>query len=78
MLLKYLMYVSTVFYYDGLSKVILEFIESQDMVGDILIRQKRSIVAIRILTDMEFDLSKIHFYTEDRRNKYPSPICFSV
>ena len=46
MLLKYLMYVPTVFYYDGLSKVILEFIESQDMVGDILIRQKRSIVAI--------------------------------
>ena len=32
----------------------------------------------RILTDMEFDLSKIHFDTEDRRNKYPSPICFFV
>jgi hypothetical protein len=44
MLLKYLMYISTVFYYDGSSKVILELIESQDLVGDILIRQKRSIV----------------------------------
>ena len=32
----------------------------------------------RILTNMEFDLSKIHFDTEDRRNKYPSPICFFV
>jgi Peptidase family M3 len=32
----------------------------------------------RILTDMEFDLSKIHFDIEDRRNKYPSPICFFV
>jgi Peptidase family M3 len=32
----------------------------------------------RTLTAMEFDLSKIHFDTEDRRNKYPSPICFFV
>ena len=31
-----------------------------------------------ILTNMEFDLSRIHFDTEDRRNKYPSPICFFV
>jgi oligoendopeptidase F len=27
---------------------------------------------------MEFDLSNIHFDTEDRKNKYPSPICFFV
>jgi oligoendopeptidase F len=27
---------------------------------------------------MEFDLSRIHFDTEDRRDKYPSPICFFV
>ncbi|MFL6370247.1 MAG: hypothetical protein ACJ72F_05385, partial [Nitrososphaeraceae archaeon] len=32
----------------------------------------------RTLTAMEFDLSKIDFDTEDRRNKYPSPICFFV
>ena len=32
----------------------------------------------KILTNMEFDLSKIHFDTEDRRDKYPSPICFFV
>jgi Peptidase family M3 len=32
----------------------------------------------KTLTAMEFDLSKIHFDTEDRRNKYPSPICFFV
>jgi Peptidase family M3 len=32
----------------------------------------------KILSDMEFDLSKIHFDTEDRKNKYPSPICFFV
>jgi oligoendopeptidase F len=31
-----------------------------------------------ILVNMEFDLSKIYFDTEDRRNKYPSPICFFV
>ncbi len=31
-----------------------------------------------ILTNMEFDLSRIHFDTEDRRDKYPSPICFFV
>lgn len=29
-----------------------------------------------VLTNMEFDLSKIHFDTKDRKNKYPSPICF--
>jgi oligoendopeptidase F len=27
---------------------------------------------------MEFDLSKIHFDIKDRKNKYPSPICFFV
>jgi oligoendopeptidase F len=27
---------------------------------------------------MEFDLSSIHFDSEDRKNKYPSPICFFV
>ena len=32
----------------------------------------------RILAAMEFDLSRIHFDTEDRRSKYPSPICFFV
>ncbi len=32
----------------------------------------------KILTNMEFDLSRIHFDTEDRKNKYPSPICFFV
>ncbi|MFL6472275.1 MAG: M3 family metallopeptidase [Nitrososphaeraceae archaeon] len=32
----------------------------------------------KTLTAMEFDLSKIHFDIEDRRNKYPSPICFFV
>lgn len=32
----------------------------------------------RILRTMEFDLQRIHFDTEDRRNKYPSPICFFV
>jgi oligoendopeptidase F len=32
----------------------------------------------KILTNMEFDLSKIHFDIEDRKNKYPSPICFFV
>ena len=31
-----------------------------------------------ILTNMEFDLSRIHFDTEDRKDKYPSPICFFV
>ena len=30
----------------------------------------------KILTNMGFDLSKIHFDTQDRKNKYPSPICF--
>jgi oligoendopeptidase F len=32
----------------------------------------------KILMNMEFDLSKIHFDIEDRKNKYPSPICFFV
>jgi hypothetical protein len=31
-----------------------------------------------VLTSMEFDLSRIHFDTEDRKDKYPSPICFFV
>jgi hypothetical protein len=32
----------------------------------------------KILLNMEFDLSSIHFDIEDRKNKYPSPICFFV
>jgi oligoendopeptidase F len=32
----------------------------------------------KILVNMEFDLSSINFDTEDRKNKYPSPICFFV
>jgi hypothetical protein len=32
----------------------------------------------KVLTDMDFELSKIQFDTEDRKNKYPSPICFFV
>ena len=32
----------------------------------------------KTLTAMEFDLSRVHFDIEDRRNKYPSPICFFV
>jgi Peptidase family M3 len=32
----------------------------------------------KTLAAMEFDLSSIHFDTEDRRSKYPSPICFFV
>jgi hypothetical protein len=32
----------------------------------------------KLLGRMEFDISKIHFDTEDRKNKYPSPICFFV
>jgi len=32
----------------------------------------------RILEFMEFDINKIHFDTDDRKNKYPSPICFFV
>ncbi len=31
-----------------------------------------------VLTNMEFNLSRIHFDTEDRKDKYPSPICFFV
>jgi Peptidase family M3 len=34
--------------------------------------------AKKTLTNMDFDLSKIHFDTQDRKNKYPSPICFFV
>ena len=32
----------------------------------------------KILRVMEFDLSSVHFDIEDRKNKYPSPICFFV
>ncbi|MCI0557713.1 MAG: M3 family metallopeptidase, partial [Nitrososphaera sp.] len=32
----------------------------------------------RTLTAMEFNLSSIHFDTENRKDKYPSPICFFV
>jgi hypothetical protein len=32
----------------------------------------------RILEFMEFDINKIHFDAEDRKNKYPSPICFFI
>jgi hypothetical protein len=32
----------------------------------------------RILEFMEFDINRIHFDTEDRKNKYPSPICFFI
>ena len=32
----------------------------------------------KILRTLDFDLRRIHFDTEDRRNKYPSPICFFV
>jgi hypothetical protein len=32
----------------------------------------------RTLANMDFDLGKIVFDTEDRKNKYPSPICFFV
>ena len=32
----------------------------------------------RTLAVMQFNLSAIHFDTEDRKNKYPSPICFFV
>ena len=32
----------------------------------------------RILEFMEFHINKIHFDTEDRKNKYPSPICFFI
>jgi oligoendopeptidase F len=32
----------------------------------------------KILMNMEFDLSSIHFDTQDRKDKYPSPICFFV
>lgn len=34
--------------------------------------------AKKTLTKMNFDLSKIYFDTEDRKDKYPSPICFFV
>ena len=32
----------------------------------------------RTLSTMQFNLSPIHFDTENRKNKYPSPICFFV
>ncbi|MGI0049207.1 MAG: hypothetical protein ACREAW_06665 [Nitrososphaera sp.] len=32
----------------------------------------------RTLAAMQFNLDPIHFDTEDRKNKYPSPICFFV
>jgi hypothetical protein len=32
----------------------------------------------RVLHEMQFDLSRIQFDTEDRKDKYPSPICFFV
>lgn len=32
----------------------------------------------KTLASLDFDLSSIHFDTEDRKNKYPSPICFFV
>jgi hypothetical protein len=32
----------------------------------------------KILEFMQFDITKIHFDTEDRKNKYPSPICFFI
>ncbi|MER3407476.1 MAG: hypothetical protein C4292_01320 [Nitrososphaera sp.] len=32
----------------------------------------------KTLAAMDFDLSKIHFDTENRKEKYPSPICFFV
>jgi hypothetical protein len=34
--------------------------------------------ARRILAAMQFNLSSIHIDTQDRKNKYPSPICFFV
>ena len=30
------------------------------------------------MKNLEFDISKIYFDTENRKNKYPSPICFFV
>jgi hypothetical protein len=32
----------------------------------------------RTLSSMNFNLSPIHFDVEDRKNKYPSPVCFFV
>ncbi len=32
----------------------------------------------KTLNNLDFDLSRIHFDTEDRNNKYISPICFFV
>ena len=32
----------------------------------------------KILQRMQFDLSKIHFDIKNRKNKYPSPICFFI
>ncbi|HET7147318.1 MAG TPA: M3 family metallopeptidase [Candidatus Nitrosopolaris sp.] len=36
------------------------------------------LIVRKILTFMQFDLSKFVFDTESRKNKYPSPICFFV
>jgi hypothetical protein len=47
-------------------------IDSNFLAVDPLISAKKTLRA------MEFDLSRIHFDTENRRNKYPSPICFFV
>lgn len=47
-------------------------IDSNFLAVDPLILVKKTLRA------MEFDLSRIHFDTENRRNKYPSPICFFV
>lgn len=47
-------------------------IDSNFLAVDPLISVKKTLRA------MEFDLSRIHFDTENRRNKYPSPICFFV
>ncbi len=32
----------------------------------------------KLLTDLQFDMSRIAIDTNDRKNKYPSPICFFV
>ena len=34
--------------------------------------------AKKTLSNMDFNVSKIHFDTQDRKDKYPSPICFFV
>jgi peptidase M3-like protein len=47
-------------------------IDSNFLAVDPLIEVKK------LLVKMEFDLTRIHYDTEERRNKYPSPICFFV